>query len=243
MGRVKQPVANKYIPSSRSSLYWWVQVIDMSGHGMYTRNASLNQSAASLRDILEQETNEFDVLQASKMYGDGQKRQMSNLNEKLKDYMKMNRDLDEKIARLNADISKAKHNANHQDDDIKRKIDVIRGQKENINKLREDQKKTNIQLEKVKLRNENCAGDCKRYDQQIKELDAKVRNVNSEIERAEEEKREDQRKYELLLPEKERLEKEQRERETEHRRKMEELLKNRKKTQILPVPKLQENLP
>ena len=53
---------------------------------MYTRNASLNQSAASLRDILEQETSEFDVLQASKMYGDGQKRQMSHLNSKLKDY-------------------------------------------------------------------------------------------------------------------------------------------------------------
>ena len=75
----------------------------------------------------------------------------------------MNKDLDEQIASLNSEISKAKHNANYQDDDIKRKIMTVHEQKKTIDTLRIKQKDTTIQLEKVKLRNDNCEGDCKRY--------------------------------------------------------------------------------
>lgn len=215
----------------------------MSGYGMHSRNSTLNQSAASLRDILEQEDDQFEVLEASKMYGDGQKRQMSKLNVQLRDYMQMNKDLDNTIAKLNTAILKAKQNANYQDDDIKRKIAVIHEQKTSIDKLRQKQKETNIQLEKVRLRNENCEGDCNRYNQQIKELDAKIRNVNNETDRAEQEIRDDQATIDRLLPEKKKLEEEQRERELKHRRRIEELLANRKKTQILPVPEVQKHLP
>ena len=75
----------------------------------------------------------------------------------------MNKDLDDQIASLNSEISKAKHNANYQDDDIKRKIMTVHEQKKTIDTLRIKQKDTTIQLEKVKLRNDNCEGDCKRY--------------------------------------------------------------------------------
>merc|ERR1712170_324503 len=107
---------------------------------------------------------------------------------------------DHEIARLNAEIVKAKKNANYQDDDIERKIQVIHEEKVSIDKLRSQQKETNIQLEKVKLRNENYEGDCSRYNQQIKELEAKIRNVNLETEKAENEIKQDQAKIDDLLP-------------------------------------------
>merc|ERR1712130_882986 len=202
-----------------------------------------NQSTASLRDILEQEDGEFTILEASKMYGEGQKKQMRGLNSQLRDYMRMNKDLDQEIARLNAEIMKAKKNANYQDDDIKRKIQVIHEEKVTIDKSRNQQKETNIQLEKVKLRNENCEGDCTRYNQQIKELEAKIRNVNLETEKAENEIKQDQAKIDDLLPQKKELEEQQREREYKHKKKIAELLANRKKTEILPVPEVQKHLP
>merc|ERR1711957_111048 len=99
--------------------------MSQSGYGMHSRNSTLNQSAASLRDILEERNDQFEVLEPSKMYGDGQKNQMNKLNVQLRDYMKMNKDLDNQIASLNTEISKAKHNANYQDDDIKRKIMTV----------------------------------------------------------------------------------------------------------------------
>lgn len=54
---------------------------------MPSRNSTLNQSAASLRDILEERNDQFEVLEPSKMYGDGQKNQMNKLNVQLRDYM------------------------------------------------------------------------------------------------------------------------------------------------------------
>lgn len=210
---------------------------------MPSRNSTLNQSAASLRDILEERSDQFEVLEPSKMYGDGQKNQMNKLNVQLRDYMKMNKDLDDQIASLNSEISKAKHNANYQDDDIKRKIMTVHEQKKTIDTLRIKQKDTTIQLEKVKLRNDNCEGDCKRYNQQIKEMDAKIRNVNDEIDTAQREIANDQAIIDELLPKKKRLEEAQREKEIKHKRRIEELLANRKKTQILPVPEVQKHLP
>ena len=53
---------------------------------MPSRNSTLNQSAASLRDILEERNDQFEVLEPSKMYGDGQKNQMNKLNVQLRDY-------------------------------------------------------------------------------------------------------------------------------------------------------------
>merc|ERR1719469_1357716 len=61
---------------------------------------------------------------------------MNKLNVQLRDYMKMNKDLDNQIASLTTEISKAKHNANYQDDDIKRKIMTVHEQKKTIDTLR-----------------------------------------------------------------------------------------------------------
>merc|ERR1711976_395300 len=206
--------------------------------------SSLNQSAASLRDILEQEgPEEFQVLEASKMYGDGQKRQMKQLNRQLEDYMKMNKDLDNEIADLNNEIQKAKRNANHQDGDIIRKVEVIRTEKKEIDILRTKQKETNILLEKVKLRNENCEGDNRRYEMQIRELEVKIGSVSKEIEKADDELRKDQDEIDRLEPYLKNLLVEQKEREVKHKRKVEELIVNRKKTQIPDVPEIQKHVP
>jgi len=208
----------------------------------YKTHSNVTQSCASLHDILEQEEDEFELLRHSKMYGSAQKQEMRKLNTKLEDYMNLNNELDKDIMAYTLKIKKSRHNINHQDDDVEKKLAMIRSKQIDIFKLRNSQVEEEIELNKRKAKIDTMDEQLTRYDQERKELELKIANVTGDIRHCEGEIQSDQAAVDRIRPEREELEKERRRRVIKHDQEIRVMLSGRKKFSVLSDQEITENI-
>lgn len=208
----------------------------------YKTHSNVTQSCASLHDILEQEEDEFELLRHSKMYGSAQKQEMRKLNTKLEDYMNLNNELDKDIMGLTLKIKKSRHNINNQDDDVEKKLAMIRSKQIDIFKLRNSQVEEEIELNKRKAKIDTMDEQLVRYDQERKELELKIANVTGDIRHCEGEIQADQAAVDRIRPEREELEKERRRRVIKHDQEIRVMLIGRKKFSVLSDEEITENI-
>ena len=151
---------------------------------------------------------------------------------KLEDYMNLNNELDKDIMGLTLKIKKSRHNINHQDDDVEKKLAMIRSKQIDIFKLRNSQVEEEIELNKRKAKIDTMDEQLVRYDQERKELELKIANVTGDIRHCEGEIQADQAAVDRIRPEREELEKERRRRVIKHDQEIRVMLSGRKKFSV-----------